>query len=41
MHSDNRKKDISKGTEDGFYGATLTAEAEYSINFSEHQNKFW
>ena len=40
VHSDNRKKDISKGTEDGFYGATLTAEAEYTINFSEHQNKF-
>lgn len=34
MHTNNRKKDISKGTEDGLYGTTLTAEADYTITFS-------
>ena len=40
MHSSNRKKDISKGTEDGLYGTTVTGEADYTITFSEHENKF-
>ena len=44
MHADNRKKDISilgKGPTDGVDDTTITAKAEYSINFSEQQNTFF
>ena len=42
VHVANRKKDIltlGKGAMDGLDDATLTAEVEYSINFSEPQQK--
>ena len=43
MHIDNNKKDIlipGKGLADAFDDTTLTAEKEYSINFTEQQKKF-
>ena len=42
-HNDNKKKDIlilGKGPTDGLDDTTLTAEKEYSINFTEQQKKF-
>ena len=42
-HIDNKKKDIlilGKGPTDGLDDTTLTAEKEYSINFTEQQKKF-
>ena len=43
VHIDNKKKDIlilGKGPTDGLDDTTLTAEKEYSINFTEQQKKF-
>ena len=43
FHADNRNKDIlvlGKGPTDWIDDTTLTAEAEYSINYSEQQEKF-
>ena len=43
VHIDNKKKDIlilGKGPTDGLHDTTLTAEKEYSLNFTEQQNKF-
>ena len=43
VHANKRRKYIlilSQGPTDGLDDTTLTAEAEYSINFSEQQNKF-
>ena len=43
MHDDNRKKNIlihGKGPMQGLCDTILTAEVEYSINFSKQQNKF-
>ena len=43
MHVDNKKKDIlilGKSPADGLDDPTLTAEKEYSINFTEQQKKF-
>ena len=43
VHSDNRKKNIfvlGKDPADELYNTTLTARAEYSINFSEQQDIF-
>ena len=40
VHIDNKKKDIlilGKGPTQGFDDNTLTAEAEYSVNFSRSQ----
>ena len=42
VHIDNKGKDISilgKGPTRGFDGATLTAEARYSINFTQSNRK--
>ena len=42
MHAHNRKKDIlilDKGPKDGLDDATITAETEYSSNFSDQQKK--
>ena len=42
-HIDNKKKDIlilGKGQTDGLNDTTLTAENEYSINFTDQRNKF-
>ena len=43
QHADNRKKTLifGKGPTDGLDDTTSPAEAEYSINFSEQQNKFF
>ena len=43
LHTDNKKKDIlilGKGPTQGLDYTTLTAEAEYSINFSGSNGKF-
>ena len=43
QHACNRTKDILilvKSPTDGFNGTAITAEAGYSIHFSEQQNKF-
>ena len=43
INTNNKNKDISifgKGQTQGLDNATLTAEAEYSINFSRSQRKF-
>ena len=43
MHDDNRKKNIlihGKGPMQGLCDTILTAEVEYSINFSKQQNNF-
>ena len=43
VHTDNKNKDIlilGKGTTWGLDNTTLTAEAEYSINFSKSERKF-
>ena len=43
VHINNKKKDIfilGKGPTQGFYNTKLTAEKEYSINFTEQQKKF-
>ena len=40
VHNDNKKKAIlilGKSPTEGFYNTTLTAEKEYSINFTEKQ----
>ena len=43
VHIDNWKKDIlviNKGRTDGLYDTIIIADAEYSINFTNQQNKF-
>ena len=43
VHTDNKKKDIlifSKGQTQGLDDTKLTAEAQYSINFSRSNRKF-
>ena len=43
VHTDNKKKYILvlvKGTRDGLVDTMLTAEKDYSINFTEQQKKF-
>ena len=43
VHIDNKRKDIlilGKGPTQGLDYTKLTAEKEYSINFTEQQNKF-
>ena len=43
VHVDNKIKDIlilGEGQTQGLDDAILTAVAEYSINFTEHENKF-
>ena len=43
MHVYNRKKEIlilGKGPTDGLNDTRLTAEKEYSINFTEHYKRF-
>ena len=44
MHIDNKKKDIlvlGEGPAQGLDDTTITAEAQYSINFSISQRKFY
>ena len=44
MHIDNKKKDIlvlGEGPAQGLDDTTVTAEAQYSINFSISQRKFY
>ena len=44
VHTNNREKDIfifGKIPTDGLDDNTIKAEVEYSINFTEKQNKFW
>ena len=43
VHTDNKKKDtviIGKGSTQGLDYITLTAEAQYSINFARSNRKF-
>ena len=43
VHVDNKKKDIAiigEGTTQGLYCTTMTAEKDYSINFTENSKKF-
>ena len=43
VHADHKTKNIlilGKSPSDGLHDMTLTAEAEFSINFSEQQDKF-
>ena len=43
VHVDHNKKDILnlvEGTTQGLNGTTLTAEKEYSINFTENNKRF-
>ena len=43
VHIDNKNKNVlilGKGLREGLGNTTLTAEAEYSINFSRSQGKF-
>ena len=43
VHIDNKNKDmliLGKGSTQGLDNTTLTAEAEYSLNFSRSQRKF-
>ena len=43
VHVDNKNKDMlifGKGSTQGLDNTTLTAEAEYSLNFSRSQRKF-
>ena len=43
VHTDNKKKDtliLGKGSTQGLDDITLTAEAQYSINFARSNRKF-
>ena len=42
MHTDNKKKDILilKGPTQGLHNTTLSVGKEYSVIFTEQQNKF-
>ena len=44
VHTDNKKKDIlilGKGLADNLDNTALPAEKEYSVNFSQQQEKFF
>ena len=44
MHADNRKKGVLillKVPANRLYDTTITAKAKYSINITEHQDKFF